>query len=344
MIESAWLSAFESVLTQCGVAAGVGVCVLSESQSRGVNVELARLAAARLGATVFSLVMPSPTQATPVPIRSTGASVALQGHAAALAALCKTELIVDCTVEGLMHAPELAAILASGARVLYVSNEHPEILTRLVPDIALESAVKSHLKRLRDAHEMTVTSDAGTQLKIHLNGCPSGGNWGFTSKPGTLTHWPGGLVLAFPKAGAVHGLLVLDVGDINLAFKRYIEQPVRLTIEHDFISAIGGSGVDAHLMRSTLKAWEDFEGSRACYAVSHVGYGLNAAARWDAMTYYDRADHNGTEQRCFAGNFLFSTGANETASRFTRGHFDMPMRGCTVSVDGVVVIDKGRVR
>jgi 2,5-dihydroxypyridine 5,6-dioxygenase len=30
-----------------------------------------------------------------------------------------------CTVEGLMHAPELPAILQGGARVVYVSNEHP---------------------------------------------------------------------------------------------------------------------------------------------------------------------------------------------------------------------------
>lgn len=28
----------------------------------------------------------------------------------------------------------------------------------------------------------------------------------------------------------------------------------------------------------------------------------------------------------FAGNFLFSTGANEFARRFTDGHFDLPVR------------------
>ena len=45
--------------------------------------------------------------------------------------------------------------------------------------------------------------------------------------------------------------------------------------------------------------------------------GLNAAARWDSMALYDKRDFNGTELRAFAGNFLYSTGANEVAGRHT---------------------------
>ena len=47
--------------------------------------------------------------------------------------------------------------------------------------------------------------------------------------------------------------------------------------------------------------------------------------------------------QAFAGNFLYSTGANEVAGRHTRGHFDFPMRGCTVTLDDTVVIDAGKV-
>ena len=69
-----------------------------------------------------------------------------------------------------MHAPELPAILQGGARVLYVSNEHPEALARLLPDDTLEPLVKEHVKRLRGAREMRVTSAAGTDLTISLAG------------------------------------------------------------------------------------------------------------------------------------------------------------------------------
>src|SRR5215212_7984643 len=75
----------------------------------------------------------------------------------------------------------------------------------------------------------------------------------------------------------------------------------------------------------------------------HVGWGMNPIARWDAMTMYDRTQINGTELRAFAGNFLYSTGANETAGRFTACHFDFPMRNCTIDLDGKRVVERGQL-
>lgn len=338
-LEPAWLDAFEAVLGRCGLQAGDTVAVLSESQSRPILPELARLAAARRGAQVFSLVLPS-VFSTQLPVaRSTGASPVLRRIAPVVSALAGSTLVVDCTVEGLMHAPELPAILRGGARVLYVSNEHPEALARLLPDDGIEPLVKEHVKRLRGAREMRVTSPAGTDLTIVLQGAVCGGNWGYTTRPGTMTHWPGGLALAFPAAGSVDGTLVLAEGDVNLTFKRYLDKPVTLRIESDYVTRVDGQGTDADLLRSYIAAW----GDREAYAVSHVGYGLNRAARWDSMALYDKRDFNGTELRAFAGNFLYSTGANEVAGRHTLGHFDLPLRHCTVRLDGAPVIDAGQL-
>jgi 2,5-dihydroxypyridine 5,6-dioxygenase len=69
-----------------------------------------------------------------------------------------------------MHAPELPAILQGGARVLYVSNEHPEALARLVPDDKIEPLVKAHVKRLRGAKAMRVTSAAGPTFASRSKG------------------------------------------------------------------------------------------------------------------------------------------------------------------------------
>jgi len=103
---------------------------------------------------------------------------------------------------------------------------------------------------------------------------------------------------------------------------------------------IDGDGLDADLFRSYLAAF----GDRESYAVSHVGFGMNRAARWDYLELYDKAQINGTEARAFAGNFLFSTGANENAGRYTAGHFDLPMRNCTIALDGRVVVDAGALQ
>ncbi len=339
-IEGKWIDAFAEVFGLCAVAEGEVCAILSESQSRAVNVQLAELALLRMGARPFHVVLPSPRQSAAVPVRSTGASDAIQGLEPVVAALGQAGFVADLTVEGLLHAAELPAILKGGTRILMVSNEHPELLERTIPDPELEPKVKAGIKLLRAASEMRVTSAAGTDLTIDVAEAPAGGGWGYTKRAGTMTHWPGGLCLCFPLAGAVNGTLVMDRGDINLTFKRYLESPVTLTVEDDFVTDIAGDGPDADLMRSYFAAW----GDREAYAVSHVGWGMNQKARWDGMVFYDRAQQNGTEQRAFAGNFLYSTGANETAGRHTLGHFDLPMRNCTVALDNQVVVDKGRLQ
>jgi len=70
---------------------------------------------------------------------------------------------------------------------------------------------------------------------------------------------------------------------------------------------------------------------------------MNEAARYEAMTFYDKRDFNGTEIRAYAGNFLYSTGANEFAKRFTLGHFDLPIGNCTIKLDDAVVVENGKL-
>jgi 2,5-dihydroxypyridine 5,6-dioxygenase len=340
-LEGKWVEMFVHVFRLCGVKAGDVCAVLSETQTRAELPQLSELALQRIGARAFHVVLPGQPLAAPVPVRSTGASDAIGGVQPVVQALAACVFVADCTVEGLQHAAELPQILAGGARVLAISHEHPEILERCLPRAEDELPVRDAMRRLKAARQMQVLSAAGTDLRIDLAGARVGGVWGFSAKPGTLSHWPGGLVLAFPAAGAVNGTLVMDRGDVNLTFKRYLQDPVRLQIENDHAVRVealpGQGGVDAELMRGYLQAWGDAE----AYAVSHVGWGLNRRARWDAMQFYDKADFNGTELRAFAGNFLYSTGANEVAGRHTLGHFDLPLRGCTVLLDGLAVVESG---
>ena len=336
-IEGKWIDTFCEVFERCAVKRGDTAAILSETQSRPLNVHLAELALLRLGARPFHLVVPTPRNTHPVPVRSTGASEALGHLEPVVSALGQAGFVVDCTIEGLMHAPETPAILAAGARILAISNEHPEALERMAPDSALEKSVRAAARMLRGATRMVVTSAAGTSLDVDLAGAATVGVWGWTDRPGTLAHWPGGLVVSFPKNGTVNGTLLLERGDINLTFKRYLEAPVRLILEADYVTSIEGEGADAEMMRRYLAAW----GDREAYAVSHVGFGMNRKARYEALTMYDRRDTNGTELRAVAGNFLFSTGANEFAGRYTAGHFDIPVMRTTIAIDGTEVVRAG---
>ena len=282
-IEGKWIDAFCEVFERCAVKPGDTAAILSETQSRALNVHLAELALLRLGARPFHIVVPSPRNPHPVPVRSTGASEAIGGLAPVVAALGQAGFVVDCTIEGLMHAAETPEILKAGARILVISNEHPEALERMVPDTALETRVRAAAKMLRGAKRMTVTSAAGTTLDIDMAGASTVGVWGWTDKPGTLAHWPGGIVVSFPKGGT---------GERHAGARPRRHQPHlqalsrsagALTLEADYVTRIEGEGADAEMMRSYLAAW----GDREAYAVSHVGFGMNrrrATRRWRCTT------------------------------------------------------------
>jgi len=336
-IEGKWIDAFCELFEKCAVKKGDTAAILSETQSRQLNVHLAELALLRLGARPFHVVVPTPRNEHPVPIRSTGASVAIGKLAPVVSALAQAGFVVDCTLEGLMHAPETPEILKAGARIMVISNEHPEALERMRPDPALEIKVRNAARMLRGTKRMKVTSAAGTDLDVDMTGAQTVGIWGWTEKPGTLAHWPGGIVVSFPKSKSVNGTLVLNRGDVNLTFKRYMAEPIRLTFVDDYITDIVGEGTDAEMFRQYLAAW----GDREAYAVSHVGFGMNPGARYEALSMYGQRDTNGTEIRAVPGNFLFSTGANEFAGRYTAGHFDLPIMKTTITLDNTVAVKDG---
>src|SRR6266849_2458364 len=105
-IEGKWIDAFCEIFSFCGVKHGDTAAILSETQSRALNVHLAELALLRLGARPFHPVVPSPPNRHPVAVRSTGASEAIGRPEPVVTALGGSGFVVDCTLEGLMHAPE----------------------------------------------------------------------------------------------------------------------------------------------------------------------------------------------------------------------------------------------
>src|SRR3979411_2816106 len=169
--------AFCEIFERCAVKSGDTAAILSETQSRALNVHLAELALLRMGARPFHVIVPTPRNRQVVPIRSTGASEAIQRLGPVVTALQQAGFCVDCPVEGLMHAVETPEILKAGARILVISNEHPEALERMVPDTALEKRVRAAAKMLRATKRMRVTSKAGTELDVDMVGASTVGAW-----------------------------------------------------------------------------------------------------------------------------------------------------------------------
>ena len=339
ILEAKWIDCFEQSFVLSGVSKSNTVAIISESQSRQVLIDLSQQALLRIGAKPVHIQVPTPKLKNSIPLRSTGSSYAFEGYESILPSLSACDLVIDCTVEGMLHSKELQTILKGGGHLLMISNEHPEVLERCMPDKSLQSIVNKSKNLLSDSKIMEVTSDFGTNLKIEILDAPIRAGAGYLTEKDKVAYWPAGLALFFPLEKTVNGTVVLNTGDVNLTFKKYFESPVTLVIKDDFVTSINGDGLDADLMRSYYEGWNDPN----AYAISHVGWGLNPNARWDALTMYDKQQVNCTELRAFAGNFLISTGANEFAKRYTSCHFDLPMRNCNIKLDNQLIVNSGKL-
>ena len=59
-IEAKWIDAFCEIFERCAVKPGDTAAILSETQSRVLNVHLAELALLRMGAKPFHVIVPTP--------------------------------------------------------------------------------------------------------------------------------------------------------------------------------------------------------------------------------------------------------------------------------------------
>src|SRR5262249_8572769 len=102
---------------------------------------------------------------------------------------------------------------------------------------------------------------------------------------------------------------------------------------------IAGDSLDALALRDFFPDPAD---DRDAYAVAHIGWGLNRDARW--MSHPDPGILQ-MEYRAFCGNVMFSTGPNTDmgGTRTTPYHLDIPMRGCSLEIDGRPMVDQGRL-
>lgn len=331
--------AWTRVLSLSGLQPGHAVTVLTGPHSHPQTLAAAVAAARGLGASVTRILL-EPVNAEKSlsrdPLAYLGVTP-LTGNRVAMAACLASDYVIDLML--LLFSPEQQQILAAGTRIL-LAVEPPEILLRLVPTEADRERVRAAGQRLQSARLMEVHSAAGTHIRFPLGQYPVITEYGLVDEPGRWDHWPSGFLFTWPNEGQANGTLVIDRGDILLPAKRYAVDPIQLTVRNGYVVSIEG-GLEAELFREYMESFADPEG----YAMSHIGWGLQPRARWGTLALYDREQTIAMDARAFAGNFLFSLGPNSEVGgdRHTACHIDIPLRACTVSLDGEPVVIDGVV-
>ncbi|KAB2700224.1 2,5-dihydroxypyridine 5,6-dioxygenase [Ochrobactrum sp. Kaboul] len=337
--DAQFLKGWRQVLEMCNLKAGEQVTILTSDDSNKQIAYIAKLAASDLGAVVTELNLAPVNAEKAISPDKSGyiGKTPLDGNSAALACLMASDMVID-TLQ-LLFSKEQEEVLKTGTRML-LAVEPPAIMMRQIPRPEDKLRVLAAAKKIGAAKEMHVTSKAGTDFRCRLGQYPVLTQYGLADEPGRWDHWPSCFSARWPDEGSAEGTIVIDEGDILLPFKKYARAPIIVTIEKGFIVDIKG-GYDAEFMRKFMDSFND---PRA-YAMAHVGWGLENRANWTVLGLYNPEAQLGMDARSFAGNFLWSSGPNTEAGgdRDTPCHLDIPLRNCSVSLDGEVMTLEGVV-
>ena len=327
---------FKKQFELCKVKKGETIAVVGDLGTRREYVAAAFAAADEVGADIYQLTVNFVPGWTKVGVPTIGQ---VKGT---LEAVKFADMVLIFHVP--LFSSWLKEVRAGGTRVQMVIDA-PDDLEQLMAPPGIKEAVLHAHQRLAKTREVRVVSDAGTDFRYSCGEYPVMSQYGFADERGRFDHWGGGHVHTFPNEGSANGTVVIAPGDIViLPYCRYVQDPIKLEIRDGHIVKLEG-GLDAKLMRDWLDDNKASPDDRDPYAISHLGWGLNPQARWYSIALNgDSPERSRAAARVFPGNFLFSTGPNSEGGgkRRTRGHYDVPMRDCTVILDNEVVIDKGK--
>ena len=330
-------SLFRKQFELCRVEPGQTVAIVSDLGTRREYIQAAFAAAQDIGFDIYEMCVNAIPGWTSVGVPTIGKCKGT------LEALMAVDMVLIFHVP--LFSKWLRDVQAKGVRVQMIIDA-PDDLYQLQSPPGLKEAILHAHRLYEKTREVRVTSPAGTDLSYRCGEYPVMSQYGMADEPGRFDHWGVGLLHTFPNEGSAQGRVVIAPGDVViLPYCRYVQDAITLEIRDGHIVSIEG-GLDAALMRDWLGEGKVGEGDKDPYALSHLGWGLNPQCRWDALALYgDAPERSRAAARSFPGNFLFSTGPNTQGGgkRTTRGHYDVPMRNCTIALDGNVVVKDGRI-
>ena len=326
-------SVFRRQYELCNVKSGESIAFLTDLTSNQEIVAAGLSAAAEIGNAAYEIRVaqgPSVETMGESPFSSPGL----------IEALCKADLVITFFTG--FFSPWERAIRTAGGRILNLLDT-PDQLVRLQGSPKLKAVVVAARDMVRKAAEVRVTSAAGTDFTwVKDSAAPVFHHYGAADERGSMDHWGQGMVGMFPRDGSANGRVVVKPGDVwILPYARIVQSRIEIEVRDGFIRDVSGA-VDAKMFSYWLDSCRKSPDDLDPYAISHLGWGLNPKARWDDIVRYENSMENlQAAMRSYPGSFLFSTGPGP--ARKTKGHIDMPMNDCTISLDGEVVVKDGRL-
>lgn len=177
------------------------------------------------------------------------------------------------------------------------------------------------------AHELHITSPAGCDFTIALNGITSISNDGMYRAPQSGGNLPTGEVYLPPAPDGVNGKIVIDLSSRNMNGTTLLKKPITMEVEKSTVVSLNG-GRGAKLLEKSLSLAEE----RAKYPervrkIAEFGVGFNPNAKIVGAMIVDEKV-KGTAHIALGSNYWFGGDIK------TIVHYDQVFNKPTVFVDG----------
>jgi 2,5-dihydroxypyridine 5,6-dioxygenase len=324
---------FREELTLCNLTRTEKVLIISDTSTNPNYVAACFGAVLDIGAEVAQVVVPFVEGTPDMASRRRAEKLVPYEHIIDL--MKQMDFVADLTSIGFLHSERQVEMLSQGTRMLRV-REPIEVLQRLFPTQETKERVEAGARVLEASQRLQVTTPAGTALTVDRGERPVFMQYGFAERPGRWDHWPTAQVVLAPVEETARGTLLLIPGDI--IGHRYVLSPVRLTVEGGRITRMDGDGLDVVILRDHFARGQGTDADR----ISHIGWGCDRRARYDALDRYAHYHTRGAEVRSVYGAVTIAFGSNADLGGLNRTqlHVDLGFRGARCALDDRPVLER----
>jgi 2,5-dihydroxypyridine 5,6-dioxygenase len=248
-------------------------------------------------------------------------------------AMKKADIIFAPTKWSIAHTEARVAATKAGVRIINMPSYEEETLISGGIDLDFEKQaplVEKVAAALTAAKVARVVTPLGTDITLGIEGRSGAALTGLSHKPGVFCTPPDVEARVTPVEGTSEGVIMVD-GSIPVPGIGVITQPIKVTVQGGNAVKIEG-GKQAQLFSDILAGAND----PGAYNIAELGIGLNPMSKIMGVMVED-------EGSLGTVHIAVGTSAAFGGKVRTHLHLDMMIRQPTVTLDGKVILDKGKL-
>ena len=249
-------------------------------------------------------------------------------------AMKQADVIFSPVSRSITHTRAVKEAAAVGARILVMTAFTERMMMRggIEADFRTQRPICEKLADLfTDANTVRLTTPAGTDLTMSIEGRRGNAMTGVVDKPGMFSTVPTIEANVSPIEGTTEGTIVVDASIPYIGIG-ILREPIEMKVEGGFITEIHG-GDQAEILRKDLAAKDDAN----VYNIAELGVGLNPKSEMTGIMLDDEG---------VLGSAHIGIGTNITLGGVVKAavHYDLVIWKPTIYLDRKVVIESGEIK